>query len=117
LSSSRPGREAELATTEASKLQSTKKEPAQVKRFIATVSIIGSVALSGAMPTKAQTTETFTGNDMMPGCEAANDFVATGRVPNLSGDMALKAGYCLGQTTAVLYFFQLGCRTHTLPTC
>jgi hypothetical protein len=62
------------------------------------------LTLCGAIPVKAQN---FTGNDMLPGCEAADAFVATGSVPRMSSDMAVKAGYCLGQMTTIMYFSQL----------
>jgi Rap1a immunity proteins len=62
-------------------------------------------AVFGVVPANTATAP-FTGNDMLPAYEAANYFVTIGRLPNLSGDMTIRAGYCMGEVHALLWFSQ-----------
>ena len=60
------------------------------------------LTLCGAMPTKAQTPGPFpfTGNDLMPACEAADYMNITRSYLNLSKEMIAQAGVCMGQMDA-----------------
>jgi hypothetical protein len=69
--------------------------------------LTAALLVAGMTSANAEPLPAYTGNDLLPACAAA-DAALMGGPSNMSRDTNFKAGYCMGEMAAILFFSQVG---------